>query len=540
VDRRAGFGALALAILLVPALGAGAQPTQSLAISPPSLDLTDPPLFPGEMRIAHMTIFNSGDQEFDVTAQGAEPAGTWITPDPASFHLALHGKQDVTLRIDVPADAATGHHLGRIDFNPVPGDPGSGSSQIISGVSGLLDITVDPTATHDLAIEAMGASNVHRGEALPVEVRARNNGNVADAYHLELVVLDADRSNLLLRTSFDSAPLTAGDNRTDTFNVPLTLAEGQYAYNLTATQKGTTTVLRTEEGLFQVAAPGAAFKLGAMPFISVAPKQVQPGQEVHLTVLFRNEGAPAVGAAKFVGSVLRDGAVVDSLESPVAKVGPHGNATLLAAYVPQHAGTYLIRGHVLYDGLRTEEGESGFEVGAAKGFLAFLPGISVPHVPVWLATPVGLLLALIGLLGLLGLWRRRRRERKPERKKAPAPGKPTPAAEPSALFPAWLQARAGALVPPPKPSKSSWWRWFSFRPGAAAPEPSSALATPRQAEATEAAQQEKTTLSWRARAAAWLRRATQVFHRKAAPVGGRPSNASSKKTSYSFAVDLKR
>jgi hypothetical protein len=494
VDRRAGLGALAvLALLWASGLGPVGASSQALALSPPSLDLTDPPLVPGGTRIAHMTVFNSGDHEVDVITQGAEPAGSWIVAEPATFHLALHGQQDVTLR--------KGIYLGRIDFTPVA----AAGNELMSGVSGLLNFSVDPTVVHNLAIDPLRAANVHRGDPLPVEAGVRNKGNVPDAYHLDVDILDAARTHLLLRTSFDGQSLLAGDNRTDTFHVPLVLAEGQYAVNLTATLKGTATVLRRELGLFQVAAPGADFKLGTLAFLSLAPKKVHAGQEVTLTVLFRNEGVVPIDQARFVGSVLRDGTAVGSVETLGARLARADNATLLATYAPDKAGTYLIRGHVVYDGLRTEEGEVAFEATGRTGFLSFLPSVTWLHFPAWLGTPLGLLLLLIGLLGLLAVWRRARRRDQPKPKReAPAPRPdPRPAPIPRSMLPAWLRLRSRAKAAAQRAS------------GSPSP-PRARAAGPKGAKRGKA---------WLAGAASLLRRATGVFHRKGASGRRRSSNS---------------
>ncbi|MCA1811681.1 MAG: hypothetical protein LC623_06680 [Halobacteriales archaeon] len=491
MDGRTGLGALGLAALLwATALGAAQAPVASLALSPPTLALTTPPLVPGETRIAHLTVFNSGGEEVDVTATGAEPAGAWITAVPAAFHLGPDGQAEVTLRIDVPHDAAKGRHLGRIDFIPVA-SAGAAGNQVLSGVSGLLDISVDPTAVHDLAVEAMRVANIHVGEPLPVAVDARNRGNVQDAYRLEVSVLDVARATVHLHTTFDAAPLTAGDRRTDTFNATVDLPEGQYAYTLTATLKGSSKVLRTEQGLFQVAGPGAKFRLGTLPLLSVAPPEPKAGEEVRVLALFRNEGALDLTEVRFTGTVLRDGTPVATLEAAPVAVGAQRNATLLAAYTPGQAGTYLVRGHAVYDGLVTEDQEAAFEVSAAAPSFLHLPGLTL-HLPAWLGTPLGLLLLLVGLLGLLALWRRafRREKRDPPPAEA-GPGTPSPA---------WLRARPelAAAAQPPRAQRS--WGWFLFRRAAG----SHAGPAPPQ----------KPSRPWLARALTWLRRAPRNLLRK--------------------------
>jgi hypothetical protein len=488
------------ALLWATTLGAAQAPVSSLALSPPTLALTTPPLVPGETRIAHLTVFNSGGEEVDVTATGAEPAGAWITAVPAAFHLGPDGQKEVTLRIDVPHDAAKGRHLGRIDF--IPAASGAGGNQVLSGVSGLLDISVDPTAVHDLAVEAMRVPNVHVEEPLPIEVDARNRGNVQDAYRLEVSVLDVARTTVHLQTTFDAAPLTAGDRRTDTFNATLSLPEGQYAYTLTATLKGSSKVLRTEQGLFQVAGPGAKFRLATLPLLSVAPPEPKAGEEVRVLALFRNEGVLDLKEVRFTATVLRDGTPVATLESPPVAVGAQRNATLLATYTAGKAGAYLVRGHAVYDGLVTEDQEAAFEVASAAPSFLHLPGLNL-NLPAWLGTPLGLLLLLVGLLGLLALWRRAfRRDRKD----------PVPAeAGPDTTSPAWLRARPelAAAAQPPRARRS--WGWFLFRRAAG----SHAGPAPPQ----------KPSRPWLARALGWLRRAPRKLIGKGAgkATGDKPS-----------------
>jgi hypothetical protein len=435
VDARA---LLLVALLAASGLAFAGSLGPSLALSPPTLDLNDPPVVPGGTRLAHMTVSNAGDEAVDVTTRTAEEAGNWITVDPPTFRLAPQASKQVTLTITVPADARKGSFLGRIDFNPASGgSSASGGSQILSGVSGLVNITVDRVETRDLVIQGMEVPNIHRGEPLAVEVRARNNGNVPDAYHLEVDVMDANRTGVFTHRSFDAKTLASGGNRTDAFDVPVVLADGQYAWNATATLLGTSTVLARQGGFFVIAELGSDFKVGTLPFFSIAPTAAAPGQDIRLTALFRNEGGLVIGSAQFEATVLRDGKQVDTLQADPVRVAPRGNATLLAHYTPTAAGHYLIQGHVLYDGFRTANSEAELQVTATSA----LPWHGIPT---WMWTLLGTILIGTGLIGLL-LIRRRERRRDPP----PAKGPRTP--PPPGLPPARGPSRIPALHAPVRP-----------------------------------------------------------------------------------------
>jgi hypothetical protein len=129
----AGFLALALGLIAVlSSVGAA----KALTISPPSIEFTVQPGNQAEFIVKlynesadaqtlymNATTFTSGPEDgipvYDFSTP-KEDIATWVKLDPKPIVLEPQARKEVTVAIDVPADAAPGGHYGIVAFSSTP------------------------------------------------------------------------------------------------------------------------------------------------------------------------------------------------------------------------------------------------------------------------------------------------------------------------------------------------------------------------------------------------------------------------------------
>ncbi|MEK7570086.1 MAG: hypothetical protein AAB515_01410 [Patescibacteria group bacterium] len=189
-------GILAIA-LGIAGLLTGTNPAQALTISPPSIEFT---VQPGNQAEFVVKLYNEGDtkQELFVDAttfssgpdEGLpvydfgtpkEDIATWITLDPAPVVLEPQGRKEITITVDVPADAAPGGHYGIVAFSSkLPAATGANQPQlaITQGIGTLLLVRIEGEVIESAALTAF--STVARTNRLPVTFNTvyQNTGNI--------------------------------------------------------------------------------------------------------------------------------------------------------------------------------------------------------------------------------------------------------------------------------------------------------------------------------------------------------------------------
>ncbi|MDP2789977.1 MAG: hypothetical protein Q8O51_02505 [bacterium] len=152
---------LSITLGLLAVLGSAAT-AKALTISPPSIEFTVQPGNQAEFIVKlynegtdkqelyiDATTFTSGPEEgipvYDF-ASPKEDIATWVTLDAAPIILEPQGRKEVTIAINVPADAAPGGHYGVVAFSskpPVAAGAEKPQVAISQGIGTLLLVRVE-------------------------------------------------------------------------------------------------------------------------------------------------------------------------------------------------------------------------------------------------------------------------------------------------------------------------------------------------------------------------------------------------------------
>jgi hypothetical protein len=189
-------GILAIAIGLLGVLGSVAT-AKALTISPPSIEFTVQPGNQAEFVVKlynesadkqtlfiDATTFTAGPEEgipaYDF-ASPKEDIATWIKLDPSPIILEPQARKEVTISINVPADAAPGGHYGVVAFSSAPPTAeGAEKPQVAisQGIGTLLLVRVEGEVIESATLTSfLTAANCNRLPATFTTVY-QNTGNI--------------------------------------------------------------------------------------------------------------------------------------------------------------------------------------------------------------------------------------------------------------------------------------------------------------------------------------------------------------------------
>lgn len=346
MSRLAGF---ALALL---ALGAGLAAGQS---SPESFGVTPRVAVanaqPGETYLLQVVVQNHLDSESTITVSTQGDGGSWIATQPGSgFKMPAQSDRIVQVTVAVPASAGPGNRTPLLTFTTEP--KGGGSQPVSVGASVHVDIDVGGQPFARLTWLDGRAEDAVEGNPVPAFVQVRNDGNVRTTAEATGQCLHFEGGGLVLGNASGSLDLRPGEVAEVPLQFTTHLHVGQYRARLGAAD-GSFQV----EDEFKVVSPGERPPDGVLRAITHVPYG-SVGKPLRLDAWFENTGNVTVSSAVFHAEVRRGDELQAALDSEALVVAAGAHANLTAYWTPPSAGTYLVAGHVTYDGYRTLESQS--------------------------------------------------------------------------------------------------------------------------------------------------------------------------------------
>ncbi|MHB1261912.1 MAG: COG1470 family protein [Thermoplasmatota archaeon] len=377
-----------LALLAVGAgLAAGQPAPESFGVTP---RVTVEDAQAGETYLLQVTVQNHLDSESTITVTTQGEGGSWISTDPASgFRMPAQSDRSVQVTVVVPAGAGPGNRTPLLTFTTEP--KGGGSQPVSVGASTHVDINVGGNVVAKLTWLDGRAEDALEGQPVPAFVQVRNDGNVRTTAEATGQCLHFEDGDLVLGNATGSLVVLPGE----VAEVPLQFTDhlhvGQYRARLGAAD-GSFQV----EDEFKVFGAGERAPDGILRAITHVPYG-SVGKPLRLDAWFENVGNVTVNSAAFHGEVQRDGELLATLDSEGLVVPAGAHANLTAYWTPPSAGTYLVTGHVTYDGYKTLGSQSPLNVRASAGGVASWWWILI-------------VLVVLTLLAWLWAWRKGRRD----------------------------------------------------------------------------------------------------------------------------------
>lgn len=433
---RASIPWVCLLLLLATGLPPAGGQAAAYGVTPATLVVED--AIAGQSYERTVTLQNQLDSPSTITVEVQGESGAWVTADPGSgFTVPARTNRDVRLVITVPATRGPGMAEGVVAFTTEPKSSGSGSAVRLSAAV-RLNVSVGGEAVVDFAWGPVRAPNANTAKPPEGFAQVTNTGNVEATARVRAVVTKGDSPDAIAQADGELKLLPGASGE-----VPIPFANplevGAYWMRFAA-QDGSG---HTDQAQFQVTEPGAPVGSLLALVHEARPTEDLP---VRIDGRFLNEGSVDIQSARLKAEVWQGNELRAALESDALAVAAGKTANLTVYWTPPEAGTYTIKGHVVYDGYLTPENVSPVNVQGASG-LALGAGY-------WLWLLVAAFLLALLILVLLFVRRRRDRDGKGDRpSNAPRSrrdrrAKATPKTAPSRAPPA-------TRVPSPAPTASS-------------------------------------------------------------------------------------
>ena len=335
-----------------------------IAVSPSKITINN--VLKGTEPERVLTVFNTATHEdtFSLTVTGN--ITDWISfyriDDPATpinnITIPAEDKAHVLVKFAIPTDTAAGDgYTSKIYVQSIPPEAEAGHAAVI--IKMPIEVTIGVTGTQTLAgtVESIATTDTEVNVPLRIRVEFRNTGNVIAK---PTVNVDISRDGVVV-DSVTYSDKEIATNRKETVRVEWDTAEiksGDYVAKVSVLLGGE--VLETKELPFKLFPPGELTRHGTLNDM-VCEGEPAVGAVTKVLVTFVNTGGIDT-KARFAGEVYRDGNLIDTIESNELLVLMGASETLTAYLKIESPGSYVVKGHVEYEGRMTDAKELSFDV----------------------------------------------------------------------------------------------------------------------------------------------------------------------------------
>lgn len=366
--KKVGAPALiALVLLMFPSTVSAAK----LAIAPSELKITDA-LRGGEYERT-VTVF--ADENANITFKIEGVAREWIslykldnlTTPVEKVSIGEEGRSYILARVKVPLDISNGIYAATVYAETVPVEIENVEAGVVLRAKMSINIEVTGTQVLTGVVEYITTSDTEVNFPLRIRVRFRNTGNVIAKPEINTVIT----KNGTFIDNFTHADTEIKVGAADIISVEWDTTgkeSGDYVANVTVSLGGE--VLAAENLQFKLLPTGTLSRRGELTELKYEGEPLV-GRTIKILATFRNTGEIDT-RAKLVGEVYVDDEFTDAVASEELSV-PTGKTAALTAYLKiERPGSYVIKGHVIYDGKTTDAEELSFEVGDGSKSTIFL------------------------------------------------------------------------------------------------------------------------------------------------------------------------
>ena len=270
------------------------------------------------------------------------------------------------VRFTIPADAANKTYEGRlyIETTPAVGEEGVEQVGNVIKMKVPVNVTIKVTGIQILegTVTGVTATDSEVGLPLHLQVGFTNTGNVA---------VQPSISIKLTRNDMTVAEIDYAETSVKVDSREIILVEwdtagqeiGEYSAQVEVSLGGS--VIDVKGLTFELLPQGTLSRQGELVGLDYEG-QPAPNTITKVQAHFRNTGQVDT-RAKLVAEVYRKGNLVDTLESEELLISVGREEILTAYFKPDQSGDYKVKGHVIYEGKRTEAMEISLSTDIGKG-----------------------------------------------------------------------------------------------------------------------------------------------------------------------------
>lgn len=337
-----------------------------LGIGPSELKITN--ALRGAEYQRTITVFNPDKERANFTLGVEGEASDWISlyqlkaPDEPIESISIPGEGNaaILVKFNIPEDAASGIYTATIYAETIPDETIDTEVGAVTVLRAPASVTIEVTGTQILTgiVKYITTRDTEVNYPLRIEVLFQNTGNVIAKPEIKTVIT----KNGTFIESFIHADTEIKPDALDTISVEWNTTgnePGDYSANVTVSLGRE--VLATQELPFKLLPVGTLSRQGSLTDISYEGEP-SVGKVIKILATFVNTGEIDT-KAKFIGEEYLDGDLIDTINSEELLVPVRETGTLTAYLKIEEDGSYVIKGHLLYEGKTTETKELSFDVG---------------------------------------------------------------------------------------------------------------------------------------------------------------------------------
>ena len=312
-------------------------------------------------------LFNMGKSESTFLLEATGDIAPWITfysekdLDTPVTNVVIESNSSllILLKFNIPKDTANGNYTATVYVQSIPrGGSDSGAGQKVT-IKIPVDISIEVIGDQILKgdVKSITVRDAEINYPLRIKVEFQNTGNVVAKPKIKVDILkDKEVVN-----SFMYSSIMVNINSRDIIPIEWDTGEmksGDYTGEVSVLLGDE--LVDKKELAFKLLPIGTLTRAGYLTDLSYEG-ELLVGSLIKILSAFRNTGEIDT-KAKFVGEVYHEGNLVDAINSEELLIHVKEKDTLTTYMKINAPGEYAIKGHVLYEGKKTEIKELSFLV----------------------------------------------------------------------------------------------------------------------------------------------------------------------------------
>ncbi|MFC2134932.1 hypothetical protein ACFLTH_09965 [Bacteroidota bacterium] len=286
----------------------------------------------------------------------------WIEVEFENDYVSFNNPVKAIIKINVPEDAGNGNYSAKIRLAGTPKSviQQGKTSSIVMGVS--IDIFIQVIGDEIVSC-IVGGVNVRTAEKnFPLEIATsiKNTGNVRIMPDVKITVFDQNQEETLLTKEYSANEVLPTTTIQSVKQLDNNLKVGQYWAEISVPVCGYEAIKT-----FDVVEKGEIVDSGELVRIETQ-QQINSDTITPIKALFKNTGQRTV-TAKFKGEIIRNGKIVEIIESDSVDIIPGGVELFEIFYQPTLSGIYEVKGKVIYNNKLSYEKQTTMEVQEITG-----------------------------------------------------------------------------------------------------------------------------------------------------------------------------
>jgi len=335
--------------------------------------IIEPNMLKGSEYMYTVFIFNTGndyDNIVRLTSEGETKNWTTFyeygnTSLPINLtYMEKNSEKSIFLNVAIPADTPNGLYNGTVvvTARPINLTIDSGNQTVVNvQLPILLSFMITGEQVINATVEYTKIDEVEINYPSVVSFKFKNTGNIYITPEIDVVIYKDD----MYITRFYHEDFR-------TYNVPPgNLGEYSYEWDTTGMVSGVYqakfnitldgNILHQETKTFELFPPGTFTREGMLKKLSFEGV-LEKEKRLKIIATFTNTGEVDT-TAKFIGEIYRNGDLLDTIESSEAYIEKHETKEFNMYYLIGEDGSYIIKGHVEFEGRQTNILELDFQVG---------------------------------------------------------------------------------------------------------------------------------------------------------------------------------